>query len=385
MTPPHTLLQFIDDWGVRFQNPSILKTTGKSPRWVIRPVVPIIREDGTPGRVQRDITLGVCAQMSKKEAEREKQRVMAEVNGGQGLIQAQLQLSHLIGPFQSAHMPQLAASTQKKYTHHLKNHISKLSTARLVDLTPVVLQEWLMALKVAPATRADIRNIISAIFERARVWKLWTGGNPVEDVRLGRMTPVREKYLLTEGQLRDLCAALDCCGAVADGITGPDVRLMVDVILTTGWRLSEVLALKHDAIEGDQLVVRRSWYRGTLTEHAKTAAGLRRNWVGSLAQELAARPGEFIFGNDQGVPADERSIQQYILRPAAESVGVYRPGFGFRLFRRENISWRQEAGATPAEVMRAAGHTRIDTTMIYTVTDQERERRVIETVKGRMQ
>lgn len=385
MTPAHDIRQFLDNWGVRFQNPSILKTKGKQPRWIIRPVVPIIRPDGTPGVAQRDITLGVKATMSRKEAEREKQRVMAEINGGQGLIQAQLCLSHLIEPFKNAHLPQLAPSTQKKYSTHLKNHIEKLSSARLVDLTPVVLQEWLMALKVAPATRADVRNIISAIFERARVWKLWTGGNPVEDVRLGRMLPAREKYLLTEGQLRDLCAALDCCGAVADGVTGPDVRLIVDVILTTGWRLSEVLALKHDAIEGEQLVVRRSWYRGHLTEHPKTAAGFRRNWVGPLAATLAARPGEFVFQNDKGLPPDERSMQQYILRPAAESVGVYRPGFGFRLFRRENISWRQEAGATPAEVMRAAGHTKIDTTMIYTVVDEERERRVVETVRGRLQ
>lgn len=85
------------------------------------------------------------------------------------------------------------------------------------------------------------------------------------------------------------------------------------------------------------------------------------------------------------MPPDERSIQQYILRPAAVSVGVYRPGFGFRLFRRENISWRQEAGATPAEVMRAAGHTRLETTMIYTVIDQERERAVVEKMKERVQ
>lgn len=103
--PSHDIRKFIDDWGVRFQNPNILKTSGKSPRWIIRPVVPIIRPDGTPDRVQRDITLGVCAQMSKKEAEREKQRVMAEINGGQGLIQAQLCLPHLIEPFKNAHLP----------------------------------------------------------------------------------------------------------------------------------------------------------------------------------------------------------------------------------------------------------------------------------------
>ena len=121
-----------------------------------------------------------------------------------------------------------------------------------------------------------------------------------------------------------------------------------------------------------------------MKQAAKTAAGFRRNWVGAdLARQLSGNSGEFIFGGAE--PYDERGIQQHILRPCAESVGVYRAGFGLRLFRRENISWRQEAGATPAEVMRAAGHTKMDTTLLYTVVDAARERDVVQKVRGRVQ
>lgn len=35
-------------------------------------------------------------------------------------------------------------------------------------------------------------------------------------------------------------------------------------------------------------------------------------------------------------------------------------------------------GATPLEAMKAAGHTRVDTTMLYTLTDAERERQQVE-------
>ena len=42
-------------------------------------------------------------------------------------------------------------------------------------------------------------------------------------------------------------------------------------------------------------------------------------------------------------------------------------------FRRLNVSWRQEVGATPFEAMKAAGHAKPSTTWDYTVTDIERD------------
>jgi hypothetical protein len=42
-------------------------------------------------------------------------------------------------------------------------------------------------------------------------------------------------------------------------------------------------------------------------------------------------------------------------------------------FRRLNISWRQEAGATPFEAQKAAGHAQPSTTWVYTITDDGRE------------
>lgn len=44
------------------------------------------------------------------------------------------------------------------------------------------------------------------------------------------------------------------------------------------------------------------------------------------------------------------------------------------VFRRLNVTWRQQAGATPVEAQKAAGHSSLDMTMIYTQTEVERER-----------
>lgn len=386
MSAAHEIIRLLDDWGMRYQDPTIQRTTGENPRWIIRPVVPVIGPGGMVRR-QKVITLGMCAEMTKKEAQREKQRIMAEINGGVGIIQGQLLLRDLISKFREARMPLLTASTQRKYDHHLRNHIAELADLKLHELTPDVIQSWLLGKPLAPATKADIKNLLSALFEQARRWRMWSDPNPVHDVEIGRMLPAREKFIPTEAQVRDLRVALDHCGADTEGITGPDVRLMVDLVIATGWRISEVLGLKSDALQGTVAAVLRRWHRGELVDAPKTAAGVRRNYIGpELAAELAARPaGEFLFQGSAGVPPDDRSIQQYILRPCAVAVGCYRPGFGFHSLRRLNITWRAEAGANPFEVARAAGHTKVETSLLYTITDQGREKDVVEKIQRRVQ
>ena len=45
------------------------------------------------------------------------------------------------------------------------------------------------------------------------------------------------------------------------------------------------------------------------------------------------------------------------------------------MFRRLNVTWRQTiGGATPIQAQKQAGHTSLDMTMLYTQTEQERDR-----------
>lgn len=82
---------------------------------------------------------------------------------------------------------------------------------------------------------------------------------------------------------------------------------------------------------------------------------------------------------------DDRELQQHVFRPAAEAVGIYFEGFGMHTFRRLNITWRQEVGATPIEAQKATGHASLVMTFLYTQTDQTRERehvgRILERLK----
>jgi hypothetical protein len=100
---------------------------------------------------------------------------------------------------------------------------------------------------------------------------------------------------------------------------------------------------------------------------------LRRRYPGNQAH------GRFAFTGDDGhTPPDERDLLRFTLRPILRRLGLYYPGFGWHAFRRENITKRQYAGATALEAMKAVGHTRVDTTMLYTLPDAERERQPVE-------
>ena len=47
-------------------------------------------------------------------------------------------------------------------------------------------------------------------------------------------------------------------------------------------------------------------------------------------------------------------------------------------FRREKLTKRQHAGATPLEAMRAAGHSSVDMTLLYPLGDSARERNQVD-------
>jgi len=99
--------------------------------------------------------------------------------------------------------------------------------------------------------------------------------------------------------------------------------------------------------------------------------------VGSPTRWLPAegKPAdEYIFTRKDGRPLADRDLQQHVFRPAAEAVGIYFEGFGLHVFRSLNVTGRQQAGATPIEAQKAAGHGSLDMTLLYTATERDRER-----------
>jgi len=379
----------------RFQNPKIeVKKGVRRPYYYIRPTIPVVTQNGIQRR-QRELKLCYCDEKGgKRLAEQKKQEIMAPINAGKTMVQAQLPFRIIVQRFLDARVPQLGAATQAKYRNHIANHIlPDLGNLRMADIDEPTVQVWLNQKRedgLSWWTRTDLKNLGSAIFNQACRWKLWTGENPFANADVGQKIEVREKRLLSVEQFRHLLVGLSAWPSRTEGMTGADVKMMVLLGFITGFRISEVLGLKWSDIDWErgQVNLRRRWHRGS-EGPPKTARSRRTRKLGPLLDELkhlarGHEPDEWMFAGDDGMPPDDRNLSQHVLRPLAKQLGIYWQGFGWHTFRRQNISWRQEAGATPFEAMRGAGHSKPDTTWLYTITDDAREEEQLRRMWGRL-
>lgn len=360
---------------LRQQNPKIEMTKSADPaksRWFIRPYVDMIVEGRLVRRKQR-IYLGLVSEMNGREAERAKARIMDQINRGQlaprvaGLFGAML--DEFLANFVDA-PGNLAASTRAKYRSHIERHIRPaFGSLQVSDVTTRAIDLWLQAKAeagVSWATRMDLRNIVSGIFTVAKRWGRWHGENPALHTTVGRRRAVREQRKLSVDETRRLLAALP-----------GDVRLICQMALFCTLRISEVLGLtwRHIDFERGVVMVRQRYYRGDIDE-AKSGRSIRDIPLGYLTAELAALyPGpqaadDFVFRvrTKYGYTRDDRSIHQHFLRKAAKQLGLYWPGFGFHAFRREAVTGIA-AAAGAIQAMRAAGHSTMDVTLLYGLSD----------------
>jgi integrase len=365
-------------------------------------------EPGGLVRRRQNLQLGFTDEMSMRQAKARKQQLLATINAGKFIIQSQVPFREVVQRFLDVHVPTLGSAAREQYPIQIRNHIvPAFGDLRLCDVTQAMVQTWLNGkasdreetikqedgsevTKTVPAlswwTRWDLRGILSGIFNRAKEWKLWDGENPCRGVSLGKKRVKRAKRIPTAEDLQRFLQAIPE-NSLIDQI---GAQLIVVTAAVSGLRVSEVLGLSaHDIdSQGQTLRVERRWRRGD-EDDPKSEASKRVRQMGSLADELLAYAEgrgahEYIFLRKDGRPLDDRDLQRDVFRPAAEAVGIYHEGFGMHVFRRLNVTWRQQAGATPIEAQKAAGHASLDMTMLYTQTEDERERQHVDTMLGRL-
>ena len=91
-----------------------------------------------------------------------------------------------------------------------------------------------------------------------------------------------------------------------------------------------------------------------------------------------ASPEDYVF-TFNGEPLDDRDVLRSYIRPAAEQLGLYTLGFGWRSLRRQALTeFQQGSNALNVfETMHQAGHTKPETTMKYTLLTSERAEKAI--------
>lgn len=359
----------------------------KNGNWFIRPYTDGIK-NGVVVRTKKTILVG-AATMLKRDAIVRANALMATINRADYILESHVPFTDLLDKYIRGHVEKQAASTQGKYGAHIKNHVRPaFGHLKLHEISTKLIQEWLddkAKAGLSWATRTDLRNLMSGIFNRAIAWGDYRDRNPVEAVSAGRKRIVREKRKLTDEQTRRFLAALPY-----------DVRLMCCTCLFCGLRISEVLGVQEKHLDFDRslVMIRQRYYRGDI-DTPKSDKSRRDVSLGYLAADIkrtcTGDPERFVFevhtapqfGRKEGICRDDRDINQHFLRPAAKTLGIYRQGFGFHVLRREAVT---EIGSVLGigQAMDLVGHSRTDMTLLYTLKDKDAQDRAIRNFQERI-
>jgi integrase len=366
-----------------FQDPALLRHGGKRPYWYIRYRIRVIDDEGKIVRKEVWHPLGNCDEATKREALRQRARVLEEVNHQVYTVRDHIPLADFARIYETQHLPTLAPGGREQQHCLLKNHVTPaLGAKRLCDIGTLEVQAFLNA-KAAEGlswwTRRAMKAVLSSMFTKAVDWNYWDRRNPVTRVRIGKKRVKYEKRIPTDEQLRLLL----------DRLPGR-VRWIVETAVSTGMRISEILGLKWRSVDLDRGVVHveERYYRGD-TGEPKSERAQRSLPLGELvAAYCALKPAgasaeDYVF-HERGKPLDDRELLQKVLRPVAEELGIYFPGFGWHTFRRMHLTLVQEAGATTFEAMAQAGHSRPSMTREYTIIGLDRRERAVRRMQRRL-
>lgn len=194
-------------------------------------------------RVQRKKVLGNIERLkTKAEAKREVDNFRAQINAGVEKI-GRMTLSEAWVHFQEHELydPALDRSptTIKSYLDYFRHQILPVwKDTALDDMKSVAVEKWLRSLDWAPATKAKIRNYLSALFTHCIRHELYGKLNPIATVRQGAVRQ-RDPDILTVEEMR----------ALLSHIGPPAIRVMVAMAASSALRRSEMRGLKWSDLD----------------------------------------------------------------------------------------------------------------------------------------
>jgi integrase len=226
-----------------------------------------------------------------------------------------------------------AFSTRSAYECYLENWVlPRWGEHRLDQIKPVAVEEWLDGIRRARGTRAKIRNLMSALFNHAMRYE-WVDKNPI---KLVRQSAKRERIpdVLELEELQVLLSKL-----------GPRERTLVLLDAATGLRVSELLSLKWEDIDFENLevrVIRSIWHQ--VVGDCKTETSARPVPLDSyMAEDLFrwrrvspyAMPIDWVFASPTmrgKQPYWPDNLMKRHIRPVARAAGIYKR-IGWHTFR----------------------------------------------------
>ena len=311
---------------------------------------------------------------TRKDAQEELQRLMREMSPMAGVPSREHLSEYLAYWHKTMCVPFSAPTTAETYHALLRNLvIPRIGPIRLRDLRPMHVQSLYSELvqeSYAPMTVRMVHGILHKALEQAVIWGL-IPSNPADHIKVPRIERKSPQVLTVEE-----------CKQLLDSLRGHPYYALVYVMLYTGMRRGEALALRWSDVDyGHRTVVvdesvrkvgnevsfgppktRTSRRSVTVSEDvlAVLKAEKRRQNAARLAAGAAWADLDLVFADETGHPLDPDRVSQWFRSFAAKL------GFGdlhIHCLRHTHASLLLALNVHPKTVQERLGHSTIVSTM----------------------
>ena len=217
---------------------------------------------------------------------------------------------------------------------------------------------------------------LSKVLGTAEEWG-YIAENPTRKTKLPRREAKQERRIMTPEQIRLLVTNLR-----------EPARSVVQLLLTTGLRVGELLALhwRNVDLQGGVLRVKETVYDGHFDE-PKTKRSFRTIPIGSetigilqALQSRKANPEALVFATQAGTPLDRRNLLRRQVTPVCKKVGL--PAISWHSFRHCNATLLDAVGAPVGTVQALLGHSTPEVTRsVYLHSIPADQRRAVENLE----
>jgi integrase len=365
--------------------------------WIFRYRHDEIQPDGSVKTLRKYHEIGPSkgeGAITKKQAEVERDKVLAKLNAPTPEVAVQQVASTGVALFgQVARMykegylaraNQIATPTREKEEFYIREYlVPKWGAVRLNQIQPKAVEDWLHTTFDSWWTMHGVRAIMTRIFNYAEGHGLWEEGkrSPSSRAKLGKKRHKRERRILSFEETARVLVLID-----------EPYRLIIEICIATGARISEVLGLKWKHVNLAAATIKieqRVWHQEI--GRPKSEDSRRVLGIGDLADRFSALvsgPGaadEFVFQQKRapGKPLWDSGVRD-ALHQAAEAEGCDFEGLGPHSFRRANITWRQQVGGSAIEASKIAGHSDLEMTGEYTFVTAERQNELTRRIQQKL-